>query len=392
MKACHLLVLWILVFSALAGLHAQSSDATLTGRVTDPTKALISGAKVDVINAETNVKYSTTTNSDGMYSLPSLPPGNYRMEVEKIGFKTIIRPDIVLHVQDVIAINFDMSVGSISESMTVEGGAPLVNTENATVGTVIDQQFVENLPLNGRSFNTLLQLTPGVVIVPSNSVAPGQFSINGQRTDGNYFSVDGVSVNFSSSSQTYLAQGGNGGGQAFNAFGGTSSLVSVDAMQEFRVETSSFAPEYGHTPGGQVLITTRSGTNDFRGSAFDYFRNDILDANDWFANRAGLPRAAERQNDFGGVFGGPISHDRTFFSCPMKACGCGNHKRPSSRCRLPAFARMRSRQLNPFWMPFQCRTGQALEMEVQRNSRGTTRTRWRWTREVSGSTIHSEMG
>ncbi len=313
MKACDLLVLWILVFSALAVVHAQSSDATLTGRVTDPTKALISGAKVDVINAETNVKYSTTTNSDGMYSLPSLPPGNYRMEVEKIGFKTIIRPDIVLHVQDVIAINFDMSVGSISESMTVEGGAPLVNTENATVGTVIDQQFVENLPLNGRSFNTLLQLTPGVVIVPSNSVAPGQFSINGQRTDGNYFSVDGVSVNFSSSSQTYLAQGGNGGGQAFNAFGGTSSLVSVDAMQEFRVETSSFAPEYGHTPGGQVLITTRSGTNDFRGSAFDYFRNDILDANDWFANRAGLPRAAERQNDFGGVFGGPISHDRTFF-------------------------------------------------------------------------------
>jgi carboxypeptidase family protein/TonB-dependent receptor-like protein len=292
---------------------AQSPDGTISGMVTDPTGAAIAGAEVLVVNDLTRVQYPGKTNEEGIYVVPHLPAGPYLLQVSKFGFKTIIKPDIVLNVQDALALNFILPLGSVSEIVTIQGGAPLVNTESASVGTVIDRQFVDNLPLNGRSFNTLLQLTPGVVIAPSNSISPGQFSISGQRTSANDFTVDGVSANFGVSSSTVVGASGTGTAQAFSAIGGTSSLVSADALQEFRVETSSFAPEFGHTPGGHVLLTTRSGTNDWHGAVYEYFRNDVLDANDWFANSAGKPRAPERHNDFGGWFGGPIHKSSTFF-------------------------------------------------------------------------------
>src|SRR5436309_7005848 len=294
----------------------QDPYATVTGRVVDPGNATIAGAKVEIVSSETGVKHSVETNSEGIYTIPSLQPGIYRMEVSKPGFKALLKPDIILHVQDVIAINFSLPLGSISETVTVTGGAPLINTENAAVGTVIDRNFAENLPLNGRSFNMLLQLTPGVVIAPINTNGPpltGQFSVAGQRADSNNFTVDGVSANFGATPFLSLGKSGLGASQALSAVGGTSSLVSVDALQEFRVETSSFSPEFGRSPGGQVIITTRSGTNDFHGGVFDYFRNDVMDANDWFSNRAGLPRAPERHNDFGGYLGGPVWRDKTFF-------------------------------------------------------------------------------
>ena len=198
-----------------------------------------------------------------------------------------------MNVQDSLAINFTLPIGAVAETVTVEGGAPLVNTESGSVSTVIDQQFVENLPLTGRSFNTLLQLTPGVVIAPSSSSNQSQFSIAGQRTSANNFLIDGVSANFGVSHSSLVGDVRDGSAQAFSALGGTSSLVSVEALQEFRVETSSFAPEFGRSPGGQVILTTRSGTNDFHGGLYEYFRNNVLDANDWFANQAGQPRAAE---------------------------------------------------------------------------------------------------
>ena len=189
--------------------------------------------------------------------------------------------------------------------------------ESASVSTVIiDRQFVEDLPLNGRSFNALLQLTPGVVIAQSmgGPEQPGQYSISGQRQSSNNFTIDGVSANFGVGSTTTPGESGFGSAQAFSAIGGTSSLISVDDLQEFRVETSSFAPEFGRAPGGQVILaTTRAGTNQFHGEAFNYFRNNVMDANDWFANEIEGPHAPERHNDFGGVFGGPIIKDKTFF-------------------------------------------------------------------------------
>lgn len=294
-------------------LYAQSTNASITGRITDPSKALIVNARVTAVSAGTNIRYEATTNSSGEYYLTNLPPNSYRIEVEKSGFKKLIKPDVILHVQDALEINFEMTLGFVSETVTVEAGAPLMNTESATVSTVIDRTFVENLPLNGRTFQTLIALNPGVVVAATKATDQGQFNVNGQRADANYFTVDGVSANFGVTGSSTLTQTAGGALPALSASGGTNSLVSVDAMQEFRMQTSSFAPEFGRTPGGQISIATRSGTNSFHGTLFEYFRNDVLDARDWFVNANGLAKPAERQNDFGGVIGGPVFRDGTFF-------------------------------------------------------------------------------
>ena len=188
--------LLFLFFLLACSSAAQSPTGTISGIVTDPTGATISGAEVLVVNDATRVQFSGKTNNEGIYVIQNLPPGSYRVQVSRVGFKTIIKPDITVNVQDALAINFGLPLGAVSEIVTIQGGAPLVNTESAAVSTVIDRQFVENLPVNGRSFNTLLQLTPGVVIAPSTSNSPGQFSIGGQRSTANNFSVDGVSANF----------------------------------------------------------------------------------------------------------------------------------------------------------------------------------------------------
>jgi Carboxypeptidase regulatory-like domain/TonB dependent receptor len=292
---------------------SQSPNATINGQVLDPAGRVIVGAGIVIVNDTTGVKYFGSTNDDGIYVLPNLPPGPYRLQVSMLGFKTLIKPDIALNVQDALSINFTLPVGSLSETVTVEGGAPLVNTDSAAVSTVVDREFAENLPLNGRSFQTLIDLTPGVVVTASSAYDAGQFSVNGQRASANYWMVDGVSANIGISTNFPAGNGIAGALGSFSALGGTNSLVSVDALQEFRIQTSTYAPEFGRTPGAQISIVTRSGANQFHGTAFDYLRNDVLDANNWFADRNGLPKPKERQNDFGGTFSGPILKDHTFF-------------------------------------------------------------------------------
>jgi len=239
------------------------------------------------------------------------------MEVDAAGFRKVNVTGLTLNVQDHIEQNFRLQVGSVAESVTVEASAQQVNTTDATVSTVMDRQFAENLPLNGRSFQTLIQLTPGVVLTANNGSDTGQFSVNGQRASSNYWMVDGVSANIGIGATSSSYSNGLGGALgSTSVLGGTNSLVSVDAMQEFRIQTSTFAPEFGRTPGGQISIVTRSGTNQFHGTVFDYLRNDALDANNWFNgynNNPPLPKAKERQNDFGGTLGGPILKDKTFF-------------------------------------------------------------------------------
>ena len=300
-------------FALLMPAAYAASTATLTGQVTDQQGSVIADAIVVATNVDTNASSTAHTTATGLYTIPNLPPGRYRVTVRKDGFRTIIKPDVVLNVQDFAALNFSLSLGSVLQSVTVEGGTPLLNTESATVGTVVDRNFVEDLPLNGRSFNTLLQVTPGVVLTPTQeSGEQGQFAINGNRADANYFSIDGVSANFAISPSAEFGQDAAGALPALSALGGTNNLVSVDALQEFKVETSNFAPEFGRG-GAQIVLVTRSGTNQFHGSAFDYVRNDVFDAADWFADHEALPKAPVRQNDFGGVFGGPVVKNNTFF-------------------------------------------------------------------------------
>jgi hypothetical protein len=294
-------------------LSAQSPNGTINGLVLDPTGRAIGGADIVIVNDLTRVKYFSKTNGEGIYAVPNLPPGPYRLQVSKIGFNTLIKPDIVLNVQDALSITFTLPIGAVSETITVVGGAPLINTQDASVSTVVDRQFAENLPMNGRSFQSLIELTPGVVLTPNNQGSEGQFSVNGQRASSNYWMVDGVSANIGTGANFNAGNGVGGSVGSFSVLGGTNSLVSLDAMQEFRIQTSTYAPEFGRTPGAQISIVTRSGANQFHGAAFDYLRNSILDANNWFANRAGLPKPEERQNDFGGTFSGPIIKDRTFF-------------------------------------------------------------------------------
>jgi len=313
MRFPHLVLLSACALMLALPLLAQSPNGVINGLVVDPSNRVVAGVDVLVVNDVTGVRYTTKTNDEGIYVLPNLPPGPYRLQVSKAGFKTLIKPDIVLNVQDALSVNFTLPVGALYETVTVEGGAPLVDTESATVSTVVDRQFAENLPLNGRSFQTLIELTPGVVPATSNSNDGGQFNINGQRANANYWMVDGVSANIGLAAFGATGNGLSGSLGSFSAMGGTNSLVSVDALQEFRIQTSTYAPEFGRTPGGQISIVTRSGTNWFHGTLFDYLRNDVFDANNWFADNAGLAKPRERQNDFGGTFGGPLQKSRTFF-------------------------------------------------------------------------------
>jgi hypothetical protein len=306
------LLLFVLCLTTIS--FTQTETATVSGRVTDQQGGLVQGVELVITNVDTNLSSRQTTNTDGLYVLSGLKPGRYRISVTKGGFRSINLTDVILNVQDSISQNFKLRVGSVSESVTVVADAANVNTTDAAVSTVVDRQFAENLPMNGRSFQTLIQLTPGVVLATTNGHDSGQFSVNGQRAASNYWMVDGVSANVGVGNPGNGS--GNGGGGALAVFsvqGGTNSLVSVDAMQEFRIQTSTYAPEFGRTPGGQISIVTRSGANQFHGTAFDYLRNDKLDANDWFANFTKQPKPPERQNDFGGTFSGPIFKDKSFF-------------------------------------------------------------------------------
>jgi len=298
---------------------AQSTTAAITGQVADQSKAVIVDARVTAINNNTNVRYEGRTNKAGAYFIPNISPGDYRIEVGKIGFRTIVKPGITLHVQDTIEMNFEMAVGSFYETMTVEAGAPRVNTTDGSVGTVIDRNFISSLPLNGRDIQSLILLTPGVTLTTQSAADIGTLSVNGQRASTNSFAVDGVSANISAATvsnlQFFGSQATSALGGAYpgtNAFGATNSLVSIDALEEFKIQTSTYTAESGRQPGGQISLVTRSGSNLYHGSLFEYFRNDALDARDFF-NQEPARKPALRQNQFGGTFSGPILKNKTFF-------------------------------------------------------------------------------
>ena len=309
-KASAFLFLPFLWLSALAlsvvAAHAQSPNAAIRGQITDPSKAAISGARIVAIDVDTNIRQEATSNSVGEYYVPSLLPGTYNLHVEKDGFDAVLKKNVVLHVQDDVEINFQLKVGTASETVTVGSGEPAVQLVTSDLGTVVDGTTMRELPLNGRSWTDLATLQPGVAAVETqasyaaaadrgNRGFGSQMSVSGGRVRENSYRVDGVSVND-------YSNGGPG-----SVLGGT---LGVDAIAEFSMITANGPAEFGRTSAGVISAITRSGTNRFHGTAYEFLRNSALDARNYF-DPLNIP--AFKRNQFGAAAGGPVWKDHTFF-------------------------------------------------------------------------------
>jgi hypothetical protein len=281
---------------AASSLLAQ--NAQLTGRVTDTTQSVIPGASVSLDNERTGLQRSTITNAEGYYTLPSLPPGDYRLTVQAKGFRTA-NAAFGVTVGQTARYDVQLEVGDVAESIEVRGQAAVLDSESSALGQVIGGNQVLNLPLLGRNPYALAGLVPGVRTpagmndLPVDVISTAFASVSGGRGNANEYLLDG----------------------APNTSGGHNQPIffpSVDMVQEYKVETNSFAAEFGRAAGGVFNVVTRAGTNDVHFSAYEFLRNDKLNANNWFANRAGQARAPFRFNQFGGTFGGPLSVPRVY--------------------------------------------------------------------------------
>jgi hypothetical protein len=299
----------VFAWSALPA-AAQSTTAQLTGSVADATGAVIAGARVVVTNAATGIiRGEVTTNEIGYYTAPLLPPAAYTVLVEKEGFRAVTRSGVVLNVDQVARLDFTLEIGSVTEAIDVTAAAPLLETSTSSLGQIIDAKQFSDLPLNNRSALGLLSLSDNVNLGrgfdPNSFNAANQFSANGSRAGQNEILLDG-------------APNTTPGVWAGRGILGTP--VVVDAVQEFKVQTSVFSAEYGRTGGGLVNMVSKSGTNDWHGSLFEFFRNSKMDANNFFANRGGVALGSFKRNQFGGTLGGPVKlpkiydgRNRTFF-------------------------------------------------------------------------------
>ncbi|HXF04732.1 MAG TPA: carboxypeptidase-like regulatory domain-containing protein [Blastocatellia bacterium] len=275
------------------------STATLRGTVTDPSGAVIPSAKVIVRNQATGVEWETQTDAAGNYQVASLPVGLYRVEVQAPGFETIAITNLKLDVSQIVVQNFQLKVGGVTQEITVIGEAPVVESATITVGHVITERFVQEIPLNGRHFVDLGLLIPGSVTPPQSGflTAPlrgqGSFAFNtaGNREDTVNFMINGINLNDMVQNQITFQP-------------------SINTVSEFKVNNSTFSAEYGRNSGAIVNIATRSGTNEFHGEVFNFLRNDALDARNFFDGREPAPF---KRNNFGAAVGGPILKNRAFF-------------------------------------------------------------------------------
>jgi hypothetical protein len=285
----------LVVLALAAGAHAQTFGE-ITGLVTDTSGALVPGARVTITNVNTGATRATTSNTAGVYSVPSLPPGVYTVRAEADGFQSVVRSDIELQVQQTARLNFEMAVGQVTETIQVTGGAPLLTTEDATVGSVIENRRIIELPLNGRNFLQLVALSPNVSYgFASNGTAQGRqggqrseqnISVSGQRSVYNYYSLDGIS-NTDVSFNMYIF------------------LPSIDALQEFKVQSGIFPAEFGRATA-QINVSTKPGANSFHGALFEFLRNSALDANNYSFTSVHPPQDPFRRNQFGFTLGGPV--------------------------------------------------------------------------------------
>ncbi|MFN0169491.1 MAG: TonB-dependent receptor domain-containing protein [Bryobacteraceae bacterium] len=292
----------------------QIGGGSIVGVVTDAGGGVLVGTRVEATNVATNETRTSTTNDQGYYEFPLLSAGRYVLRAEQPGFQKANTTEIVLNSGTRPRIDIRMTVGQVTESIEVVSAAPLVNATTTELGTVIDSAKVRDLPLNGRNFLQLVGLQPGVINRTAEPISLGStvggrggVEFNGSPAFGNNYLMDGVDMTFGENNGVGDAAAGTGGaGAAINT-------VSVEGVQEFKATSSAFSAEYGRSTGGVVNITTKSGTNQIHGTAFHFFRNDALNANSFFSNRAGLPRPALRHNQYGGNLGGPILKDKIFY-------------------------------------------------------------------------------
>lgn len=290
--AIAVLVSFVLAFAPVA---SASPTGSIAGFVKDQSGAAISGAKLTLINLSTNAKDETTSDANGAFQFPQLAPAVYALHVEASGFKKEVLKDIVVQVDQITHVETGLQLGSVAETVEVTAeAAPLLEADRSTLSNVIDSQVVSSMPLNARQYLDLALLTPGVL--PSSAgTQGGGFNVSGARSQSNIFLLDGVS---------------NIDTQINSALG---NFRITDAVQEFAVQTSVATAEFGRGTGGQVNIVTKSGTNLFHGSAFEYIRNSILDAADFFTNKNGGTKNPLHRNQYGGTIGGPVLKDKLFF-------------------------------------------------------------------------------
>jgi hypothetical protein len=300
LSCCALLTMLAAVPTAVA----QSVSGTILGTVTDSSGAVIAGAKVTIVNEGTALTRTVTSDASGEFTAPSLPTGHYTVMSEMSGFKALALSNIEVGVDQRVRIDLKLEVGAMTESVSITAETPLVQTSSSELGTTVGNQQIEALPLNGRNFVNLTRSVPGVLRgIPGANIdgsgslawrASASFSANGQRPRDNNYMLDGVDNN-----ETWL--------QTVVIF------PSVDALDEFKLQTSTYSAEFGRSLGGVVNLQIKSGTNQLRGSGFEFHRNDAFDANNFFNNRANRAKPDFTQNQFGGTLGGAVFKDKTFF-------------------------------------------------------------------------------
>ncbi|MCL5744461.1 MAG: TonB-dependent receptor, partial [Acidobacteria bacterium] len=298
-----LIALTCTALSLIGGLHGVAYaqlTGQITGTITDASGAVVPGVALTVVNEDTGIKWEAKTNAVGNYTIPLLQPGNYRISAHSEGFRGVSRSGVRLEVAQTAKVDFTLEVGATAESIDVTDTAPLLDAGTNAIGGLVSSDKVENLPLKGRNSSAFMMLVPGVRATRATTNQPVLeshyqfFSVNGSRPNQNQFTLDGGNnTNLGFNSPEYSAQ--------------------VEAVQEFRVQTNNFSAEYANAGGAVINVVTKGGTNEFHGGAFEFFRNNVLAANDFFSNRSGNPRPVLRYNQFGGTVGGPVIKNRTFF-------------------------------------------------------------------------------
>jgi Carboxypeptidase regulatory-like domain/TonB-dependent Receptor Plug Domain len=301
---------------------AQFSAATVAGVVQDSSKATITDASLKLINTQTGTENDSITSPEGGFLLAGIIPGTYTLQIERDGFATTHVNGITLNGGDIKRMLIQMKVGPVTETVNVDASGLVLNRTDASVSTVIDRKLISTVPLNGRSLQDLISLTPGVITQSpqeatlTGSQTQGDFSVNGQQTDTNSYFVDGVAAIAQSGPTSDNSRIGTDTSFAsLTALGTTQSLVPADALQEFRILSSTYSAEFGRTPGGQFTFVTRSGASQIHGSLYDYFRSNLMDAQDWFSTdgpRYSYNPAYYNQDNFGATFGAPLSFPKIY--------------------------------------------------------------------------------